>query len=909
MVQAWHDRDAGGGGAIIANAGEATYALLADGSTVEIRQARPEDADAVREMHAKLSPDNAYFRFFSLSSRAPEREAQRLCRPPAPDHVALLALLSGKLVGAAGWEATGTPGRAEIAFAVSDDMHGRGVATLLLEYLVSLGRQRNLVAFEAETLPDNYAMQQVFKDAGLPVERHFADGVIELTFPLPAVDDERFDSYLDAVAKRASRAEVASLRHLLQPASVAVIGPSRHRGSVGREILHNIVAGGFAGPVYPVNLHGGSMEGLSAMTSPLELPDDVDLAVIAVPPAEVTEAAEQCGRRGVHTLVVITAGLGPRGADLVAICRRYGMRLVGPNCFGVAVPSERLNATFAARTPPPGTAGLVVQSGGVGVALMEHVTRLGIGVTSFASVGDKYDVSSNDLLTWWEQDGKTRLAILYVESFGNPRAFARTARRVGRQIPVLTVIGGRSVAGQRAAASHTAATATPLVTQEALFGQAGIIATDSLGELVDTAALLSCQPLPTGSRVAIVSNAGGAGVLAADACGDVGLTVAILSAETQGRLARLLPSGAAVAGPVDTTAGVSTEVFGACLREVAADDSVDAVVAIGVPTAIADLRTAIAGAQVAKPMAAVLLDQTESVRLLGPGGSEPENENEPRLPAYGYPEGAVRALGHATRYRAWRDRDHGRLPEFTDLDRVGARAIVSAFLTANPDGGWLADPDAVQLLASYGIPMVTTRAVTTPDDALTAAAELGGHVVLKAEVAGLVHKTDAGAVKLDLRTPDEVTGAYHELASQFGPALQRVLVQPMLAGGVETLIGVVQEPVFGPLVVFGLGGVATEVLGDHIARLSPLTDADAAEMIHGVRAAELLTGHRGSPPADTAGLADVLLRVSRLADELPEVAELDLNPVIARPQDVQAVDVRVRIAAAAPRDPFLRRLR
>ncbi len=893
----------------IAGSQTRTYALLADGSTVEIRQAVPEDVEAVREMHANLSPDNAYFRFFSLSPRAPEREAQRVCRPPASDHVALLALLSGKLVGVAGWEATGRPGRAEIAFAVSDDMHGRGVATLLLEHLVSLGRQRNLVAFEAETLPDNYAMQQVFRDAGLPVERHFADGVIELTFPLPAVDDERLDSYLDAVAKRGSRADVASLRHLFQPASVAVVGAGRHRGSVGREILHNIVAGGFAGRVYPINLHGGSIEGITALTSPLELPDDVDVAVIAVPSAEVPESAELCGRRGVRALIVITAGLGERGADLVEICRRYGMRLVGPNCFGVAVPGQHLNATFAARTPLPGTAGLVVQSGGVGVALVEHLTRLGIGVASFASVGDKYDVSSNDLLTWWEQDGQTQMAIMYVESFGNPRAFARTARRVGQQIPVLTVIGGRSAAGQRAAASHTAATATPLVTQEALFGQAGIIATDSLGELVDAAALLSCQPLPAGPRVAIVSNAGGAGVLAADACGDVGLTVAVLDAATQGRLARLLPPGAAVAGPVDTTAGVSTEAFRACLREVAADASVDAVVAVGVPTAIADLRNAIAGAEVAKPMAAVLLDQTESVRLIGPAGGELGDSSQPRLPAYDYPECAVRALGHATRYRAWRDRDRGRLPEFSDLDTVGAQAIVSAFLTANPNGGWLADLDAVQLLACYGIPMVTTRAVTTEDEALRAAAELGGHVVLKAVVAGLVHKTDAGAVKLDLRTPDEAAGAFQELAAQFGHALQRVLVQPMLAGGVETLIGLVQEPVFGPLIVFGLGGVATEVLGDHIARLSPLTDADAAEMIHGVRSAELLTGHRGAPPADTEGLACVLLRVSRLADELPEVAELDLNPVIARPQDVQAVDVRVRIAPAAQRDPFLRRLR
>jgi acyl-CoA synthetase (NDP forming)/RimJ/RimL family protein N-acetyltransferase len=886
-----------------------TYALLADGSTIEIRHSRPEDADAVREMHANLSPDNSYFRFFNLSSRAPDREAQRVCRPRGPDHVALLALLSGKLVGVASYEATEKPGRAEIAFAVADDMHRRGVATLLLEHLVSLARQRNLTAFEAETLPDNYAMQRVFIDAGLSVHKHLSDGVIELTFPLPAGDGAGLDSYLDAVAVRASRAEVASLRHLFQPASIAVVGAGRNRGGVGREILHNVVTADFAGPVYAVNPRADSMEGIPCLKSALDLPESVDIAVIAVPPAQVAEAAARCGRRGVRNLIVITAGLGAGGADLVAICRRYGMRLVGPNCFGVAVPSAHVNATFAARRPQPGLAGLVVQSGGVGIALLEHFCRLGIGVSSFASVGDKYDVSSNDLLTWWEQDEQTRLAVLYVESFGNPRAFARTARRVGKKIPVLTVIGGRSAAGQRAAASHTAATATPQVTQEALFGQAGIIATESLGELVEAAAFLSCQPLPEGRRVAIVSNAGGAGVLAADSCADVGLTVVILSAATQRRLSRLLPPGAAVSGPVDTSAGVPADIFQKCLEEVAADESVDAVVAIGVPTAVAELSSAITSAAVAKPIAAVLLDQADSVRILELGESRPDAGGASGLPAYAYPESAVRAIAHAASYRAWRDSQRGQLPELEGLDPASGRSLVSGFLAANPAGGWLDETDAAALLSSYRIPVVTTRVVTSLEDALTAAADLGEHVVLKAEAPGLVHKTDAGAVKLDLRTPADVADAYKQLAGLFGADLQRVLVQPMLGGGVETLIGVVQEPVFGPLVVFGLGGVATEVLGDHIARLSPLTDTDAEEMIRGVRAAPLLTGHRGTPAMDTAGLADVLLRVSRMADDLPEVAELDLNPVIARPADVQVVDVRVRIAPAAPRDPFLRRLR
>jgi len=867
-----------------------SYALLADGSTVEISAARPEDYDDVRQMHTQMSPDNSYLRFFSLSSLAPEREARRLCRPAGADHGALLARANGRLVGAASYEPTARPGVAEIAFAVSDDMHGRGVATLLLEHLVSLARQRGLTAFAGETLPENREMQRVFADAGLPVERHYADGAIDVIIPLPSHDGVQLDHYLDVVAGRASRADVASLVHVLRPASVAVIGAGRRRGSVGREILHNIVAGGFDGPVYAVNPHARSLEGLASLASADELPGGTELAVIAVPPTEVPKVAAQCGRRGVRALVVVTSGLGGAGADLLAICRRYGMRLVGPNCFGLATSAPRLNATFAVDVPLGGEAGIVVQSGGVGIALLEHLGRLGIGVSSFASVGDKYDVSSNDMLTWWEQDGQTRLAILYVESFGNPRGFARTARRVGRSLPVLTVIGGRSAAGQRAAASHTAAAATPLVTQETLFAQAGVIATHSLGELVDAAAFLAAQELSAGRRVAIVSNAGGAGVLAADACGDCGL-----------QIARLLPPGAAVAGPVDTGAAASVEVFRTCLEMVAADDGVDAVLAIEVPTAVSDLTKAIAAAQVAKPLAAVLLGQPESVSM--------QHVGERRIPCYGYPENAAQALAHAARYREWRDAQRSEVPELADADYTGARAITTAFLTQNPAGGWLPATDAVALVRCYGVPMVTTEAVTDSQAAVEAAARLGSRVVLKAEASGVLHKTQAGAVRLDLRSAAEVGRAYGELASAFGDRLQRVLVQPLLAGGVETIVGVVQEPVFGPLVVFGLGGVTTDVLGDRSARLTPLTGADADAMIGELKAAPLLLGRAGSPAVDTAGLADVLVRVSRLADDLPEIAELDLNPVIAQPDGVRAVDVRVRVAPASLRDPFLRQLR
>ena len=860
------------------------YALLTDGSTVEIRAAEPKDAEAVREMHAAMSPDNIYLRFFSLSPRAADTEARRVTREPGPDHAALLAWLGKRLVGVASYEASGKPGVAEIAFAVPDDMHRRGIATLLLEHLVSLARRRGQRAFVAQTLAENAAMLAVFGDAGLPVQRRFADGVVELTFPLPGIrDDQTLDTYLASVASREGRADVASLGHLLRPASVAVVGASREPGSVGRAILRNIVSSGFGGRVHAVNRRAQVVDGIRCVASIGELPEAVDLAVIAVPPGDVPGAAAECGRRRVRCLIVITTGLGAHGRDLLAICRRHGMRLVGPNCSGVIVPPIRLNATFAANHPAPGVAGVVVQSGGLGVALLEQLSRLGIGVSSFVSVGDKYDVSSNDLLTWLAQDGVTRLAVLYLESFGNPRKFARTARRVGARMPVLTVVGGRSAAGQRAAASHTAAAATPRLTQEALFGQAGVIVTSSLGELIEASALLACQPLPAGDRVAIVSNAGGIGVLAADACADNGLQVARVSAATRRRLRRLLPAPTALSGPVATAATVSDETFRACLEAVAADDGVDAVLAVAVPTAIADLRTAVITASVAKPIAVVLVDQAESVRLLagddgsGTGqraaatgqGKAATGQGSAATyhgtaatgqrtavtavsgrPAYAYPESAARALGHAVRYRAWLDRQHGTVPELPGLRVADARALLAGFLAREPAGGWLPQDQAAELLSCYGIPLAP--GATVPGSA---------------------------------------------------PA------RPVASDGVELLIGVRQEPVFGPVVAFGLGGAATGVLGDQAARLTPLTDTDADELIRGTDATPLLSGHGGAPPADTRALADVLLRVSRLADDLPEVAELELNPVIARPDGVSAARARVRVGPADSRDPFLRRLR
>ena len=881
------------------------YALLADGRTVEIRPAAASDFAAVKAMHEAMSANNVYLRFFSRSRLAAELEARRVTREPGPGHAALLAVFDGQVVGLASFEVTRGGGKtAEVAFAVADTMHQRGIATLLLEHLVSLARARQLEALTAETLQENTGMLRVFSDAGLPVVSKRDEGVVTITIPLPPDDAGRLlEDYLDTVAVRERSANVASLRPVFTPRSVAVIGASRRTGTVGRSVLDNIVAGGFAGQLWVVNPSAREIGGVPCFADVASLPEAPDLAVLAVPPSAVVESAEACGRRGARGLVVLTADIdAPVGADLLAACRRYGMRLIGPNCFGIAVPSIGLDATFAAANPARGSVGLVMQSGGIGFAMVDHLTRLGIGISSFASVGNKLDVSSNDLLQWWEQDGQTRLAVLYIESFGNPRKFGRTARRVGLKMPVLTVHAGRTEAGQRAAASHTAAAATPLVTREALFEQAGIIAVPSFGELMGATALLATQPAPAGRTVAIVSNVGGAGVLAADACTDLGLAVHHPGGQWTERLRAIVPDAASVNGPVVTAATVSAGDFRQVLETLGADQDVHAVIALVLRTgATGDLLAAIAAADVRVPLAVVVLNQPEAVRLVdGRGGP---------VPAYAYPEVAARALSRAVRYAEWRAAPRRIVPALPDVDAERARRLVHAFLAKQPQGGWLPQQDVSDLLGLYRVPLVPTVVARTEDEAAAAASRAGYPVALKAVVPGLTHKADAGAVLLDLRTEAGVRSGYRQLDGRFGTRLTGVAVQLMIAAGIEVLVGVQDDQMFGPLVVFGLGGVATEVLADHAARLTPLTEADADMLIGSIRSAALLRGHHGVPAADVAALRDVLLRVSRLSDDLPEIAELDLNPVIARPDSAVAVDARIRVAPQAAQDPFLRRLR
>jgi acyl-CoA synthetase (NDP forming)/GNAT superfamily N-acetyltransferase len=884
---------------VSAHDGDGAYALLADGTTVEVRQARADDFDAVRDMHEKMSPDNLYLRFFSVSHVAAERAARRICREPAPDHAALLAVLDGEVVGYGVYERfSGGAPSAEVAMAVTDDMHNRGVGTLLLEHLISLARDRGVRTFIAETLSENALMLKVFADAGLPVQRALADGVYEVTFPLPAGEaDAALGTYRDAVAERERSADVASLRHLLTPASVAVIGAGGRPGSVGRAILRNVIAGGFSGTVYVVNPRREDLDGAYCVPSVAALPQQVDLAVIAVPGTAVLGIAEECGRRGVKALVVITAVLGGAArAELLGICRRHGMRMVGPASFGVVNPGLGLDATFAARHPGPGKAGLALQaSGGVGFVLLEHLSRLGVGISSAVSLGDKDDVSDLDMLLWWESDQATKLAVLYLESIGNPHKFARTARGVTRTMPVLTVNAGRRAAGR------SVVVAAPLLTRKALFEQSGVIAAANLGELLDAAALLASQPVPAGGRVAVVSNTRGGGVLAADACGDAGLQVACLAEATQRALRGVLPRRASVAGPVDTTVLVRPGAFRQCLEIAGGDPGVDAVLALTAATAAGNLASEVGAARLQVPLAAAVMDQVEVVRLLpGPGTSSMA------VPAYAYPESAARALGHAARYGTWLATPPGRVPDLEGLHPERARELVADLLADVSAGGWLPVGPTTELLGCYGVPLAGSVTVTSEGAAIAAAAaRFGGPVALRADVPGLARKIDTGVVTPGLRSAEEVRRGFRSLRESFGHRLAAVIVQPNITTGAEVTISVLQEQLFGPLVLLGPAADA-DALADRVARIAPLTDADANDLIRSMPGPPLLG--RDAPSAGLAALSDMLLRVSRMADDLPQIAELELSPVIAHPDGAQAIDGRIRLQAAEPADAYLRRL-
>jgi acetyl coenzyme A synthetase (ADP forming)-like protein len=863
---------------------DATDVILRDGSTLRLRAPVAEDADALLTFFSELSDRSRYLRFHGFPALGPKL-VEPVLEPDWDERGALIGSLDGRIAALANWVRLRDPRLAEVAFTVDDRFQRRGVGTRLLEQLAARAAEAGIEQFVAEVLHDNDAMMAVFRDAGFDVLRVADGGEVEIRFPITPTT-----AYQEQVAARDHVAVRASLEPFFRPESVAVIGASSRRGNIGGELFRNVLTADFSGAAYPVNRKGDSVAGVKGYTAVAEIPGGVDLAVICLPGDKVLEAAEEALDAGVRALVVISAGFAEIGSEgverqekLLALVREHGARLIGPNCLGIASSPVNLNATFAPRKFPVGKIAFSSQSGALGLALLEASESAGLGVTAFVSIGNKADVSSNDLLEWWEDDDETEMVILYLESFGNPRAFNRIAQRLARRKPILALKGGATRTGSRAASSHTAALAGSDAAADALFRDAGVIRARTLDELIDIASLLTAQPVPRGRRVAIVTNAGGLGILAADACEAAGLELPPPSQETKDALASLMPSEGSLANPIDMLGGANAESFETVLPPVIGDPAFDAVIVLYVPTVGAneeELGAAISRAAATADGKPVLCS------FLSAKGAPAALQSVAHVPSFAYPEAAAKALGRTVERGEWLRRPAGTLPEL-DRDRETAEAVLREALAEDGDA-WLDPTQTRRLLEAYSVPLVAEKVVPTPDAAVEAAREMGVPVVLKTAAPG-AHKTEQGGVILDLGDADAVRAAAEQLG---GP----VLVQPFIRGGAELLAGAVQDPVFGPLVAFGPGGVLAELIGEAQFRLAPLTDVDAQELVRSGKAGRLVAGFRGALPADDAALVDLLLRLSLLAEELPEVAELDLNPVLALPDRCVAVDARIRAA-------------
>jgi acetyl coenzyme A synthetase (ADP forming)-like protein len=888
-----------------------TDVVLRDGSTLHVRPVRPDDEPGLLAFYAGLSAEARLLRFFSPMSDV--GLVQQVRRDVAVDHVLRVGLVGihgpkQQIVAEAAYS-TIDGDYAEVAFAVADAYQGRGIATILLGQLAETAAEHGIHTFQALVMPENLRMVEVFREAGFPVDVQHSGWELLVTFPTSLTEA--------ALARFEQRDQIAAqnaLRAFFAPRAIAVIGASRTRGTIGGEVFHNLLRDGFEGPVYPVNASASVVQSVPAYRRIADVPGPVDLAVITVPAAHVNAVAAECADAGVRALVVITAGFGESGAEgrarqaeLVRICRTSGMRLIGPNCMGIlnTDPGVRLNATFAPQMPPAGRVAFSTQSGALGLAIIDYAASLGLGLSTFVSVGNKADISGNDLLNYWETDPGTDVILLYLESFGNPRRFARIARRVGRTKPIVAVKSGRSPAGARATSSHTGALVAADVTVDALFHQAGVIRTDTLEELFDVAALLANQPAPTGNRVAVVTNGGGAGVMCADACEAQGLVVPVLGPDMQAKLRALLPAEASAGNPVDMLAAATAAHYRDVVRIVADDEQVDAVIVIFVPplvTEAADVARALVEAagelNRKKPIATVFMSAHGVPDALRAPGV--------RLPSYAFPEAAAIAMARAARYGAWRARPVQAPAVLPDVRRGDAAAIVAPALRRGD--GWLTADEAYGLLRCYGLPLAGQRSAAAAADAAAAAAELLGQagtraVVLKAVGPDLLHKTDAGAVRLNLATAEAVREAADEMQRALAAAGRTVtgwLVQSMAAAGVEMIVGVVHDPRFGPIVACGAGGTLVEVLRDVAVQLTPLTGDDARELIAGLKVARVLGGVRGHAPADVGALVDVLVRIGAMVDDVPQIAELDCNPVIVHEHGATIVDVRVRVAALDP---------
>ena len=873
-----------------------TDLVIRDGSTICVRQGGEREVQPLLQFLRSLSPESLLYRFHGRPALH-ELRMRALLGLDGSLSTTLIAESGGSVVGFAScYRAARDSPRAEVAFAVADAIHGLGIGTRLLEQLARTARLTGIETFDAYVLGDNAQMLEVFRESGFTEAVSLGGGVWHVVLSLST------NAFFAArAAARSQTAATASMRAFFEPSVVAVIGANRTRGKIGAEILNNLREAGFTGTVVPVHPTAPEILGLRAYPRVSDIAGVVDLAIVVVPADRVLAAVDECIAKHVRAICVISAGFSECGAagrereaQLLDKVRRAGCRLIGPNCMGLlnTDPAVRLNATFSPVYPPRGTVAMSTQSGALGLAILDYARRLHIGISSFVSVGNKADVSGNDLIQYWSEDPNTSVILLYLESFGNPKKFAEIARRVGRTKPIVAVKAGRSTAGSRAAASHTGALASDDAVVDALFKQAGVIRTERLEEMFDVAALLSHQPIPRGPRVAILTNAGGPGILAADACEANGLELRPLSDATRAELRSFLPEAASVNNPVDMLASAPPEHFRRALGAILRDASVDSVITIFIPPLVTDpqeVAQAIVAASegvAGKPVLGVFMRADGAPPALAP------------IPSYAFPESAALALSRVTTYGRWRAKPIMPAPALERFNREQIRSIVDGALASGP--GWLNAAAAQRLLAAAGITTAAAVVATTEQQAVDAAARLGFPVAVKALGPALLHKTERKAVVLNVGDASGVQATYADFAERFGTEMTAVLVQRMVTPGTEMIVGAVQDPLFGPVIACGSGGVLVDILADTAFRLHPITATDAVEMVDELRGARLLRGYRGSPPGDEAALRDMLLRVSALVDAAPEIQELDLNPVIVLPTGACVADVRVRVDAAAP---------
>ena len=886
--------------------------ILKDGSTAELRPVRGDDRGLLLEFLSHVSSEARARRFFGTVSLETAAE-QLLKQGSSGERLALVVVTGGpsepRVVAHGEYSRDGPDDAelAEVAFIVADGVQGKGLGTLLLERLALVAWRQGVRRFYGPTEASNRQMRALFRESGFAVQEERDGRYVDVSFSISPSREmvQRFEA-------RERAATVASLRLFFKPRAVAVVGASRDADSIGYRILRELVLNRFNGPVYPVNKHAEVVGSVAAYATLEAVPSSVDLAVVVVPAEEVVAAVESCGRKGVRSVVVVSAGFaeaGPAGkerqAALLAQARGYGMRVVGPNCLGIlnTHPEVRLNASFAHTFPGHGPVALASQSGALGLAVLDLAAGLGLGLSSFVSLGNGADVSGNDLIQYWEQDPDTRVILLYLETFGNPRRFARLARRIGREKPILVVKAGRSQVSHSSLPPETfgctETKADKLSADEtalgALFHQAGIVRAETLEEMFDVARLFAGQALPAGDNVGVLTNARGPALLAADALQAAGLQ---LPAEASPAEASPNP----VTLPVMADAAAYRQALGALLK----NPAYHALLVIFVPVGTAEtdqvaaaVREAVAAARAAgetKPVLACFMASETVGAALSPPGEH--------VPTYRFPEAAARALARVRRYAAWRAAPLGVTPDFGGLDVDAARAVCR-----RASAGWLSPDEVAQVLGAFGLPLVAGETAATPDEAVAAAERVGYPVVVKMASRTLPNKSDYDGVKLGLDDEAAVRAACEEIAAGLEARgklgeLEGYLVQRMVPGGVETRVGVTLDKLFGPLLSFGLGGVHVEILGDVVFRITPLTDRDAAEMVRGVRGYRLLQGYRGSPEADVAALEDLLLRVSRLVEELPEIVELEFNPVkaLAPGRGCLVLDARIKLEDGQQRD-------